>query len=115
MMETQVFAIIIFILGLLLHLYIRKRQFTRRNVAGIETFSSYETSVFIRLLELVGRIISFIMIFLGVILFWVSYTQEKKREKIRQATIISLNINTKLNDNNVNQVTFHANQNVDEN
>ncbi|WP_412468750.1 molybdenum ABC transporter permease [Pedobacter sp. KLB.chiD] len=89
-METQIFAVIIFILGLLLYFFIRKRKFNRRNVAGIETFSSYEKSVFIRLLELIGRILSFILIGLGILLFWASYTQEKKREKTRQAFIFPI-------------------------
>jgi len=53
-METLIIASMFFIPGVLILLWIGKRKFNRRNVAGLEGFSSYEKSLLIRLIELIN-------------------------------------------------------------
>lgn len=79
-METLIIASMFFIPGVLILLWIGKRKFNRRNVAGLEGFSSYEKSLLIRMIELVGKWIAYLMIIFGLFLF-LMYTLEKKERK----------------------------------
>ena len=61
-------AIIFLAGGFILKFQLNKRQFNRRNSAGIEEFSSYGNAYTTRLMEKFGRLIAVILIILGVII-----------------------------------------------
>ena len=73
-----VMGIIALVLGIALIYWINRRKFYRRNVAGLEGFSSYEKSVLVRFLERVGKWIAYALIIYGVISI-LTYNHEKKR------------------------------------
>jgi len=73
-----VLAILSLIIGFGIIYWINRRKFYRRNVAGLEGFSSFETSVFIRFLERLGKWLAYILILFNVLLFLL-YNSEKKR------------------------------------
>lgn len=75
-----VMGIIPTVIGTGLIYWINRRKFYRRNGMGAEGFSSFESSVFIRLIERVGKWIAYILIILGVVTIW-SYTQMKKNKE----------------------------------
>ena len=66
--------------------WISRRKFYRRNAVGAEGFSSFEASVFIRLIERIGKWIAYILIILGVVTIW-SYTQMKKNKEKEQVEV----------------------------
>ena len=53
---------------------------------GAEGFSSYESSVFIKFIESVGKWIAYAMIIFGLLALW-AYSREKK-EKEKQMTAV---------------------------
>ncbi|MDM1501236.1 hypothetical protein HX071_03345 [Myroides marinus] len=73
-----VLAILSLIIGFGLIYWINRRKFYRRNVAGLEGFSSFEASVFIRFLERLGKWLAYVLILFSVLLFLL-YNSEKKR------------------------------------
>lgn len=75
---SLVFGIITLVLGIGLIYWINRRKFYRRNVAGLEGFSSFESSVFVRLLERIGKWIAYVLIILGI-LSLLMYSSEKKK------------------------------------
>jgi uncharacterized membrane protein len=58
---------ILILLGAALLYFRRRNKFNRRNVAGVEEFKSFEHSVGNRLLEMVMKIIAYLLIILGLI------------------------------------------------
>lgn len=72
-----VFGIIITIIGIGLVYWINRRKFYRRNALGAEGFSSFESSVFIRLIERIGKWCAYALIIIGVLFLW-SYSRQKK-------------------------------------
>jgi preprotein translocase subunit SecG len=81
-MVTLIIAFIFLIPGLLLLFWINKRKFNRRNVAGLEGFSSYENSLVVRFLERIGKWLAYAMIVISLLLFWV-YSREKTGKQRR--------------------------------
>lgn len=58
--------------------WINRRKFYRRNVAGLEGFTSFEASVFIRLLERIGKWLAYALILFSIFLFFI-FSKEKER------------------------------------
>ncbi len=58
---------ILIMLGAALLYFRRRNKFNRRNMAGVEEFKSFEHSVGNRLLELIMKIIAYLLIILGLI------------------------------------------------
>ncbi|STZ47759.1 Uncharacterised protein [Myroides odoratimimus] len=81
-----VFAILSIIIGFGLIYWINRRKFYRRNVAGLEGFSSFEASVFIRFIERLGKWLAYILILFSVLSFFL-YCSEKKRVERKQQKI----------------------------
>jgi preprotein translocase subunit SecG len=81
-MATLIIAFIFLVPGLLLLFWINKRKFNRRNVAGLEGFSSYEKSLVVRLLEKIGKWLAYAMIIISLLLFWV-YSRENNGKQRR--------------------------------
>jgi hypothetical protein len=52
--------------GFFLRFQINKRQFNRRNAAGVEEFKSYGTAYTTQILEKIGRIIGVFFIIIGI-------------------------------------------------
>ncbi|MDR2223135.1 MAG: hypothetical protein LBE34_10405 [Flavobacteriaceae bacterium] len=75
---TLIIAIIFLFIGIALIYWINRRKFYRRNVAGLEGFSSFEASVFIRFIERLGKWLAYTLILFSVLLFLL-YNSEKKR------------------------------------
>lgn len=78
-----VLSIIFLVLGIGLTYWISRRKFYRRNAVGAEGFSSFESSVFIRFLERIGKWLAYGLIILGILFIW-SYSQMKKEKKKQQ-------------------------------
>ena len=55
MVASLVIGIIFLVAGLGLRYWINRKKFYRRSPMGAEGFSSYESSVFIKLIEKVGK------------------------------------------------------------
>ncbi|WP_018675946.1 hypothetical protein [Riemerella columbina] len=83
-------GIIILLVGIALRYWINRRRFYRRNVAGKETFSSYEKAVIVRILEKFGMLIAWVLILFGLLMGIVFYrsinkkTDKKEPVKIEQ-------------------------------
>lgn len=80
MIASLVIGILFLVGGLVLRYWINRRKFYRRSPMGAEGFSSYESSVFIKLLERIGKWIAYAMIIFGLLALW-AYSREKKRRK----------------------------------
>lgn len=76
-----VFGIVITVIGIGLIYWINRRKFNRRNAAGIEGFSSFEASVFVRFIERIGKWIAYALTILGVLLISTYNLMKKEREK----------------------------------
>lgn len=63
--------------------WIGKRRFKRRNLAGIEGFSSYEKSLVVPFLERIGKLLAYILILVGALFIWM-YLNESKREETKK-------------------------------
>jgi hypothetical protein len=63
-----IWAIVFIAGGLFLRFQINRRQFNRRNAAGVEIFSSYGNAYTTRLLENVGRYVGVFFIIIGILL-----------------------------------------------
>ncbi|MGX1752864.1 molybdenum ABC transporter permease [Sphingobacterium sp. NPDC055346] len=77
MVASLVIGIIFLFSGLGLRYWINRRKFYRRGPMGAEGFSSYESSVFIKLIERVGKWVAYGLIIFGLLSLWV-YSREKK-------------------------------------
>ncbi len=80
MVSSLVIGIIFLVAGLALRYWINRRKFYRRSPMGAEGFSSYESSVFINLIERVGKWIAYALIIFGLLSLWV-YSREKKEKQ----------------------------------
>lgn len=64
-------GILCLLIGLGLQFWIGKRRFNRKNIIGLEGFSSYEKMLFVRFIERIGKVISYVIILLGILFLWV--------------------------------------------
>ena len=80
-----VLGIIPLVIGIGLIYWINRRKFYRRSPMGAEGFSSYESSVFIKLIERVGKWIAYALIIFGLLSLWV-YSREKKEKQQPEVT-----------------------------
>ena len=80
MVASLVIGIIFLVAGLGLRYWINRRKFYRRRPMGAEGFSSYESSVFIKLIERVGKWIAYALIIFGLLSLWV-YSREKNEKQ----------------------------------
>ena len=72
-----VLGIIPLVIGIVLIYWINRRKFYRRNSSGLEGFSSFESSIFIRFIERIGKWIALVLIILSILTLW-SYSRMKK-------------------------------------
>jgi len=86
MVSSLVIGIIFLIAGLGLRYWINWRKFYRRSPMGAEGFSSYESSVFIKLIEKVGKWVAYALIIFGLLSLWV-YSREKKEKQLKEVKI----------------------------
>lgn len=70
---TLITAIILFISGIVILYVIGRRRFNRRNLAGLETFNSYGTVVFVRFLEAFFKLLGWAMVIGGAFLAAVAW------------------------------------------
>ncbi|RAJ28104.1 molybdenum ABC transporter permease [Pedobacter cryoconitis] len=63
-----IWAIIFIAGGFFLRFQINKRQFNRRNMAGVEEFKSYGNAYTIQMLEKVGRFVGAFLIIIGILI-----------------------------------------------
>ncbi|PIF45344.1 hypothetical protein CLU96_2346 [Chryseobacterium sp. 52] len=89
-METLIIGLLFLIPGIAVIFWINKRKFNRRNMAGLEGFSSYEKSLFVRFLEGIGKWIAYAFIIFGLLLLW-TYSREKKQQAAKAETTTNTN------------------------
>ncbi|WP_121967275.1 hypothetical protein [Myroides sp. N17-2] len=77
-------GILSLILGIGLIYWINRRKFYRRNVAGLEGFSSFEASVFIRFLERLGKWLAYALILFSFLSFFLYNSEQKRIERKQQ-------------------------------
>ncbi|MYY25873.1 molybdenum ABC transporter permease [Elizabethkingia anophelis] len=70
MVSTLLIGIIILAFALILRYWINRRRFYRRSMTGAEGFSSYEKSVIIKFIELIGKLIAYLLIIFGILFIW---------------------------------------------
>lgn len=63
--------------------WIGKRRLNRRNVAGLEGFSSYERSLAVPFLERIGKLLAYALLLIGIFFIWI-YSNERKRIKSKE-------------------------------
>lgn len=80
MVASLVIGIIFLVAGLGLRYWINRRKFYRRSPMGAEGFSSYENSVFIKLIEKVGKWVAYALIIFGLLSLWVYYREVKEKQ-----------------------------------
>jgi len=83
--STLVMGIIALVLGIGLIYWISRRKFYRRNMAGMEGFSSFESSVLVRFLERIGKWAAYVLIIFGILFIWTSSRVEKDKKKSEEA------------------------------
>lgn len=81
MIASLVIGIIFLVAGLGLRYWINRRKFYRRGPMGAEGFSSYESSVIIKLLEKFGKWVAYALIIFGLLSLWVYSREKKNKEK----------------------------------
>jgi preprotein translocase subunit SecG len=81
-----VFGITPLVIGIGLIYWISRRKFYRRNVAGMEGFSSFEASLAIRFLERIGKWLAYGLIIISIVSLW-SYSRMKKDMEEQQHKI----------------------------
>lgn len=81
MVSSLVIGIIFLVAGLALRYWINRRKFYRRSPMGAEGFSSYESSVFIKFIERIGKWIAYALIIFGILSIWVYSREKKDKEK----------------------------------
>ena len=86
MVSSLVIGIIFLVAGLGLRYWLNRRKFYRRGPMGAEGFSSYESSVIIKLLEKFGKWVAYGLIIFGLLSLWV-YSREKKDREIQNMEI----------------------------
>jgi len=69
MVLLQILAIAVVLVGSYIRFKINKRRFNRRNVVGIETFSSYEKAKLTQYGEGLAMFMSWLLIIVGILLF----------------------------------------------
>ena len=81
-----VLGIIPLVIAIGLIYWVSRRKFYRRNAVGAEGFSSFESSVFIRFVERIGKWIAYVLIIIGILFIW-SYSQMKKDKQQHQQKV----------------------------
>ena len=66
-------ALIMLAIGIFIRYRIGKRKFNRRATTGVETFSSYESSVLTRFIERIAGLIALFCIVVGLLLLIMHY------------------------------------------
>ena len=89
MVASLVIGIIFLIAGLGLRYWLNRRKFYRRGPMGAEGFSSYESSVIIKLLEKFGKWVAYGLIIFGLLSLWV-YSREKKEMEKQKVAVESI-------------------------
>ena len=81
-----VLGIIPLVIGIGLIYWVSRRKFYRRNAVGAEGFSSFESSVFVRFVERIGKWIAYVLIIIGILFIW-SYSQMKTEKEKKQSEL----------------------------
>ncbi|TXJ29893.1 MAG: molybdenum ABC transporter permease [Chitinophagaceae bacterium] len=66
---AKVGGIAMLLTGVAINYFISKRRFNRRSITGMQVFKSYEYAWIIGLLEKIGKLLAFILIIAGCLLF----------------------------------------------
>lgn len=66
------------VVGFLINYIISRRRFYRRSITGMQVFKSYEQAWITRWIERIGRLIAFLLIIGGLILFLGSFLYDKR-------------------------------------
>ena len=80
----KTYEVVVLLIGIGLFYWIRRRKFNRRSFVGVEGFSSFEASVFIRFVEFVGKWIAYLLIFFGSTSILMTSMKENKNKEIKQ-------------------------------
>lgn len=81
MVASLVIGILFLVVGLALRYWINRRKFYRRGPLGAEGFSSYESSVFIKFIERIGKWIAYALIIYGLLSIGTYYWEKRNPEK----------------------------------
>lgn len=87
-----ILAILFLFSGVGLIYWINRRKFYRRNVAGLEGFSSFEASLFIRFIERIGKWLAYALILFSLFLFYIHSLEKERIEDKKQRIEIKNNL-----------------------
>lgn len=79
-----ILAILFLLSGVGLIYWINRRKFYRRNVAGLEGFSSFEASLFISFIERIGKWLAYALILFSLFLFYLHSLEKERIEDKKQ-------------------------------
>lgn len=83
-------AVIIILAGFVINYFINRRRFNRRNVAGLQQFSSYEKAVGTTALERLGKLIARLLILGGLFLLVLYYFASKRNNPTQDNTKVQM-------------------------
>lgn len=79
-----ILAILSLLSGIGLIYWINRRKFYRRNLAGLEGFSSFEASLYIRFIERIGKWLAYALILFSLFLFYIHSLEKERIEDKKQ-------------------------------
>ncbi|WP_313101705.1 molybdenum ABC transporter permease [Epilithonimonas sp.] len=85
-MDVLFIAINSLVLGFILKYWINRRRFNRRGAAGIEGFNSYESALWIKMLERLGKWLAYALILFGLFFLW-RYSRANKTADNHLSTV----------------------------
>jgi len=66
---TKITGIVMLAVGIIINYIISRRRFYRRSITGMQVFKTYEHAWVTRWIERIGKLIAFLLIIGGLILF----------------------------------------------
>jgi len=79
--SVELFGILIVLAGLMLRYWMNRRRFNRRNVAGVQVFSSYEKRVVLTFGERLLKLLGLVFILFGIYVILAGYAQREHEPK----------------------------------
>ncbi len=86
-MTVYLVAGLIFATGFALNFYINRRKFNRRNVAGLETFGSYEKALATTIAEKIGKFLGLALMIIGAAFIFMQWFNDRSARQHHEKQI----------------------------
>lgn len=84
-----IIGVAMIVLAIIINFTINRRRFNRRGIGGLQHFKNYSSSVVIRFFEGIGKLIGFVLFFIGIVylVMWVTGNPKNHQNKIQKKEI----------------------------